>query len=73
LFFLALFSDPLTVQLSTNEYTIQESSGEVCLEIEANNASNESFSVFVMPIVKEPKCAAGELLLQAYTFLQIQI
>jgi len=57
------------VQLSTNEYIIQESSGEVCLDIKANSTINEPFSVFVMPIVKEPTSAAGKVVIRNIIFV----
>ncbi|XP_065902914.1 FRAS1-related extracellular matrix protein 2-like [Dysidea avara] len=50
---------PLMVQLSTSDYVVMESSNEVCLKVETNSTTTEPFSVFIMPMIKEPTSATG--------------
>ena len=47
------------VQLSTSDYVVMESSNEVCLKVETNSTTTEPFSVFIMPMIKEPTSATG--------------
>jgi len=58
-YFTATAPTPLAVQLSTSDYAVVESSGEVCLKVETNSTSRESFSVFVMPMATEPISATS--------------
>jgi len=51
---------PLVVQLSSSDYVVEESTGEVCLVVVANGTTSEPYSVYVMPIAEHPISATGK-------------